>query len=206
VRWNHEALLGLLLIPVLDAAAAVAIGVQPSSLGFNTTGTDSQTLSITSAGEALAFSLETADPWLDVSPKSGTTPATVRVTVNAAGLPAGARTGRIVVSAPQALTPRVEVPVTLTVPSVMRLAPESLAFTTAGQASQNVTLTAGGPALAFSAAAGAAWLSVSPKSGTAPATLSVTVSAAGLAGGTFEDSITSPPRARLTARCGFRCA
>ena len=71
----------------------------------------------------------------------------------------------------------------------------SLAFTAtqggANPPAQTVDLTnTGGGTLNFTASEAAPWLSVSPPSGTAPATLSVTPSIAGLAPGTYTTPIT----------------
>src|SRR5207302_3688957 len=60
-------------------------------------------------------SLDSGGTWLDVTPKSGTTPSQVQVQLAAAGLAAGAYDGVIVVSAEQAVGGPARVPVDLVV-------------------------------------------------------------------------------------------
>ncbi|HVO97925.1 MAG TPA: hypothetical protein VMT15_07650 [Bryobacteraceae bacterium] len=67
----------------------------------------------------------------------------------------------------------------------------------AAPAAQSVNLTSTGSALTFttsiSTQSGGNWLSATPPSGTTPASLSVSVSATGLAGGTYQGTITVTP-------------
>lgn len=79
--------------------------------------------------------------------------------------------------------------------------PSSLSFslTTGGAnpAAQSLSVTGAGGSLSFTAAASTssdgAWLSVSPLSGTAPATLTVSVNGAGLSAGVYQGAITLTP-------------
>jgi hypothetical protein len=78
--------------------------------------------------------------------------------------------------------------------STIAVAPASLQFayatTGAVPAPQSVQLSnTGGGTLAWSAVTNASWLAVTPSSGTAPSTLSVSVSPAGLSAGTYLASI-----------------
>jgi uncharacterized protein (TIGR03437 family) len=79
-------------------------------------------------------------------------------------------------------------------PSVIAVSPASLqfAYTTGGTAppAQSVQITnTGAGTLAWTATASAAWLGVSPASGTATSTLSVSVSIAGLSAGVYTGSV-----------------
>lgn len=79
-------------------------------------------------------------------------------------------------------------------PSTIAAAPASLQFTYATGATtpsaQSIQLTnSGSGTLAWTATASAPWLSVSPASGTAPSTLSVSISTAGLSAGTYNGNI-----------------
>jgi len=84
-------------------------------------------------------------------------------------------------------------------PSTIAAAPASLQFSyaTGGAgpggttpAAQSIQVTnSGSGTLAFAATASASWLSVSPASGTAPSTLSVSISTAGLSAGTYSGGI-----------------
>jgi glucose/arabinose dehydrogenase len=80
-------------------------------------------------------------------------------------------------------------------PPSLAVSPGTLAFGgTAGGASpaaKTLSLTnAGGGALSFTASDDASWLTVTPGSGSAPATLTATVNTAGLAAGTYNATIT----------------
>jgi len=79
-------------------------------------------------------------------------------------------------------------------PASLAAAPQSLSFnyTVGGAApvAQNVSITnAGGGTLSWAASPGASWVALSPASGTAPATLSVSVNPATLAAGTYTSSV-----------------
>jgi uncharacterized protein (TIGR03437 family) len=75
----------------------------------------------------------------------------------------------------------------------------TFAYTTGGTApaTQNLSITSSSAALSFTAAAttssGGNWLSVTPTSGSTPATLIVSVSPAGLGSGTYNGAITITP-------------
>jgi uncharacterized protein (TIGR03437 family) len=74
--------------------------------------------------------------------------------------------------------------------TTMTASPVTLAFPVGGVA-QSVAVTSNPTGAAFTASAsGGTWLTVTPKSGTAPGSVSVTVNAAGLAPGTYNGTIT----------------
>jgi uncharacterized protein (TIGR03437 family) len=79
-------------------------------------------------------------------------------------------------------------------PSVIAVSPATLAFsyTTGGTvpvAASVQIANSGSGTLAWTATASAAWLTVSPTSGTAPSTISVSVSPAGLSAGTYTGNV-----------------
>jgi uncharacterized protein (TIGR03437 family) len=179
---------------------ASKITVSPSQLSFSYllggAAPASQTISVTS-GQALSISVSvTGGAWLTVTPPSGTTPATLTAAVNPINLAANTYNATVTISAPGASnTPQV-VNVTLTVSSTptMSASPSSLSFMarTGGgaPAAQTINLT-GTSAFSFTASAtGGTWLSVTPASGTTPASLSVAVNPAGLGAGSYSASIT----------------
>ena len=133
-------------------------------------------------------------------PTSGTTPASLGVSVNTAGLTAGTYTSAITVTAAGAPNSPFMVPVTLTVTAqgAIVATPGTLAFSYAIGASipaaQSLAIgTSNNAAVSFSAIAsttsGGKWLAVSPASGTTPASLMISVNPAGLAVGTYVGSI-----------------
>jgi subtilisin family serine protease len=91
--------------PAALSFSAIAGGVNPAG----------QTLSIHNTGTGvLEFSAATDLPWLTLSSRSGTAPASLTASVDSAGLAPGQYTGTVTVSAPAAADPAVSVPVTLT--------------------------------------------------------------------------------------------
>jgi len=186
----------------VDPPATPALSVTPSSLTFSATAgaasPAAKTLAVSNAGTGtLNWSASESAPWLSVSPGSASGAGTITVTPSTAGLSAGTYTTDITVSAPGATGSPKTIPVTLDVapPPALAVAPTSLSFTAtqggANPAGQNVNVTnTGGGTLSFAVADDAPWLSVSPASGSAPATLSVAPSVAGLAPGTHTATVT----------------
>jgi hypothetical protein len=178
------------------------LAVSPASLSFSAVAGGAnpagKTLTATNSGAGGSLPVDASDdaPWLSVTPASGATPQTLSVAVDTAGLAAGTYTGKVTVtSAGAAASPR-DVTVTLVVdPSpALAVAPASLAFSgTAGganPAAKTLSLTnAGGGSLSFTAADDASWLTVTPASGSAPQTLTVSASLTGLAAGTYTGNV-----------------
>ena len=104
------------------AAAPTTIAVVPASLEFAYTagGTvpAAQPIQISNSGTgtaALSWTATASDPWLSVSPASGTAPSTPSVSVSPAALSAGTYQGSIQIAAVGASNSPASVPVTLTV-------------------------------------------------------------------------------------------
>jgi hypothetical protein len=178
-------------------AASSTLTVSPASLSFSyRIGSDtpgSRTLTI--GGAATTYTaVASGGTWLSVSPASGGTSGSARVSVRTSGLAAGSYSGTVTIAAVGSTGSPMTVPVTLTVtaPPVLTVSPASLAF--AYQIGAVVpaaqTLTIGGVYNTFTAAtSGGTWLSVSPASGgTTSATVSVNT--AGLAAGTYSGTVT----------------
>jgi len=96
------------------------VGPSPATLSFfaidGGASPASQVLSIHNTGTGvLDFGVGADLPWLTLSSRSGTAPASLTISVNSAGLAPGRYSGAIVVDAPDAVEPEVSVPVTLTV-------------------------------------------------------------------------------------------
>ena len=97
---------------------SATLSVLPTSLTFTTGGTapPPQTISVSSSGSPISFtassSTDTGVNWLSIQNSTGTTPATVNVTVNPAGLPPNNYTGTVAFTYSGG---EVDVPVTLTV-------------------------------------------------------------------------------------------
>ena len=82
---------------------------------------------------------------------------------------------------------------TITAPPQLTIAPAQLTFAVpvngAAPAPQTLTVTSNNGPLAFTAAAGSIWLSVTPTNGNTPATLAVSVNPTGLATGVYNGTI-----------------
>ncbi|MDA0180301.1 PQQ-dependent sugar dehydrogenase [Solirubrobacter phytolaccae] len=190
---------------VAPAPPGPRLGVSPSTVHFTTTAGESapaaKTLAVENlGGGTLTWSAASDAGWLAVAPGSGSGNGTITLTPSTSGLAVGTHTATVTVSAPGASdAPRtVEVSVTVeppAAPPVLATAPTSLAFSaTEGAATVetkaiNVTNTGGGT-LSFSASADVPWLTVTPSADTAPRTVSVRPSTAGLAPGVHAGVVT----------------
>jgi uncharacterized protein (TIGR03437 family) len=127
-----------------------------------------------------------------------TTPLTVNVSVNDAGLTAGTYTGTITITPVGGTV--VTVPVTLTVMGAATIGTSTTSLTfsyaagAAAPATQSVPVTVtnatSGAFTATATSTPSGWLSVTPASGTAPSNLTVSVTPTGLAAGTYSGTIT----------------
>ena len=159
-----------------------------------------QLLRITASAGSLswtaAISAASGQAWLSLSATSGVTPSSVYVSAAPAGLAAGQYTRSVIITAAGAANSPVSVPVTLNVTgsstSTQDVTPASLTFQAqVGQPppAQLLTLSSSTPKT-FTAAASVTWLAVTPGSGTAPATVSVSVSPGSLSPGQYTASVT----------------
>ena len=199
------------LIAILIAAGAAnlhaqSVAVDKGSLTFSAQfggASMSQTLNVTSStGGAISFSASSNANWLSVNgatSTSGTTPSSLTVLANPAGLNPGTYNATVTVFNAVNSVP---VAVTLTI-STLGVSPTSITFgaSTAGNttvpAAQIITLTG---STAFTAAAstvsGGSWLLVNPTTGNSPGAISASVNSAvapGLAVGTYQGKITLTP-------------
>ncbi|MFA5066394.1 MAG: polysaccharide deacetylase family protein, partial [Dehalococcoidia bacterium] len=176
----------VVLLPDLIEAPSPTIAFSPAGLTFSGTqgggNPASQSLSITnSGGGTLTWTASSDAAWLTLSPDSGTAPGTVTVSADTTGLSADTYNGTITITSAGATNTPQAVPVTLTVqaPSpTIAFSPAGLTFSgTQGggnPASQSLTITnSGGGTLTWTASSDAAWLTLSPDSGTAPGTVTV---------------------------------
>jgi uncharacterized protein (TIGR03437 family) len=195
-------------VPVtLIVSSNPLLGVSPSTLAFNfQTGLANpanQTLTVTSTGAAVNFSVSSATSgggnWLFVGPLTGATTGTVIVAVNPSGLAPGTYNGSITLTS--ASTANLQtVPVTLVVSNnpLLTISPPALSFGfqtgTAVPAPQTVSVNSTGAPLTYTLTAttssGGNWLAVTPNGGTTPSSFSVAVNPVGLAVGSYSGSIT----------------
>ncbi len=178
-----------------EGAAAVRasplLSVSPTSLNF---GAATVTLPLTignAGGGTLTWQCTGRAPYVTVSPASGTGRGTVNVTVKRDGLTAGTRTYSVTVTSNGGTK---VVPVSFVVGApLLGVSPTSLAFgTTATQLPIAIT-NKGTGTLTWQCTGQPPWITVSPTSGTGPATVKVTANRSGLtpATRTFTVMITS---------------
>ena len=112
------------LIPVtinVTQPSTNQLSVSPASLGFSAAVGSftpaAQSLNVTSTTSGLQYSASSDSTWLSTT-QSGTTPGSLSVAVNQAGLTAGSYTGHITISSPAAMNPTTSVTVILNVSQV----------------------------------------------------------------------------------------
>jgi len=201
-----------LTIPVTLVVTSATLSVTPSTLSFSQLAGGSppaaQTVQLSSSGQAVSYTAVAATTgsvnWLSVTPTAGNTNASLSVTVDGSKLSAGIYPGTITITAvgpngtPVSGSP-VTVQVTFTVTSgTISATPTALTFTQAmgGSApAQTVTVSASGATpINFTSSAtttsGGTWLLVSPATGSTPGTVQVSISAASLAVGQYNGTVT----------------
>ncbi len=156
----------------------------------------------TTTGAAIPISVTTtsANNFLSVISSNNSTPATISVSINPAGLAAGVYSGTIFVSGNGAGNSPLNLPVTLIVTgagsgtSQLSLSPNSLSFfaqpngTPPQQRAVQVSST--GSSISYSVSSNQTWLLAGPGSGTTPGTITVGVSPVGLAAGSYSGNVT----------------
>jgi len=154
-----------------------------------------QTIAVTGSPAPLNFTvtktMTNGTNWLNPTTATGTTPGTVQVQVDGSALAIGQYTGKVTISAIGATGSPIDVPVVLNVvaPATLSSSPASLTFSSiSGQTAapaQSILISAANAtgSVPFTVQAQAdgsvgQWLVVNPTSGTAPASLQVSVSSA----------------------------
>lgn len=187
---------------------APIIFASPSSFIFNgiANGSNPASKILTiknTGGSVLNWTVSSTQSWLDLSPPNGTDSAAVTVAVDITGLPAGTYYDTIVISDPSATNNPVKRPVTLNLgsdlPSIV--APDTVYIVIPNDstsiAPRTFTITNGGiGSLSFSVSeTSPRILSLTPDTGSAPATISASIKVtAGTTGNDYYDVvwITSP--------------
>lgn len=189
-------------LTVTAPATPATIGFSPTSMGFTATqggaNPTGQALAISNTGGGtLNWTVSDNASWLTMSPTSGTGSGTSTATIATTGLTPGTYSATITVTASGASnTPRT-IPVTLTLNAapVISRNPTALTFTATqggtNPATQTVTITNSGTGtLNWTASDNAAWLSITPASGTNSGALTASVNTSGLTAGSYSGTIT----------------
>ncbi len=164
--------------------------------------TQQKVITLTSTqNNAVPFTVTTnALSGLTVSTNSNTTPASITVSMNPVGYPAGVHTGTIFINATGVSNSPLSLPVTLLVTgtgggtSQLALSPNALSFI--GQpngtppSQRTVQVTSTGINSSFAVSSNQTWLLAGPSTGTTPGTITVGVNPTGLAVGTYQGNVT----------------
>lgn len=149
-------------------------------------------ISAVNASTPLAFSISSNVNWIQVTPSTGQTPASLSVRVNPAGLPIGLNSGTLTISGGAAST---TVSVLLNIsaggPSAFLSNPSALSFSaTVGSpsTSQTLAISSGFP-VNFDASDNAPWLELTPPTGVSPGDIAVQANFTGLSAGTYSATI-----------------
>jgi uncharacterized protein (TIGR03437 family) len=122
------------------------------------------------------------------------TPATINVNANASSLAAGTYNGNLAIQPVGGTVLNVPVTLTITAPPAISATPTALTFTyragDSAPAAQSLTIAGSGLTYSATAVSNGNWLSVSPTTGTAPGTVSVSVNGSGLQAGTYNGTVT----------------
>ncbi len=186
-------------IPVIFNVNAGTIAADKTSLTFmqlaGGSAPPAQTVNVTGTPGPIAFTVstttETGGSWLAATTSATATPGAVQVSANAGTLAAGTYNGSVIIRAstpPGANGSPITIPVTLTVsaPQSLSASPDTLTFTYiiggATPDKQTVALSSTGANAPFTVTvpSTASWLSVTPTSGTTPASLTFAVNPQGL--------------------------
>lgn len=186
-----------------------ALQVSPSALTFSATsgGTDPSPQTVvlsTNRSRERTWAATVNVPWITITPSSGTITTendTVSVRTTAAGLAAGSYSASVTLTETRqsGRTRRTILPVTLSITGAaatpaIQLSLSNLAFSgTAGGANPVPTTfsisNTGGGTLAWTANDTAAWLTLSPASGTNTGTVTTSVNLTGLAAGSYNATV-----------------
>jgi hypothetical protein len=187
-------------VRVSAVQSQAAITVTPTSAVFaanpgSTPGPQNINVSAGAAATTWAIKVAPAASWLTATPSSTLTPGTLTLAVNATGLAEGNYSTTVTVYAPGASGAPAAIPVTFAVKTaVLSVSPGTLNFfaaTGSNPANQTLSITNPGTGnLAWTATADSAWIGLSPASGTAPGSVTVSINTNGLAAGQYTGNIT----------------
>lgn len=171
-------------LEVFGIAAFTGLKITPDTLHYSVIAnglSNTQSVNLTSTGTETSWTVTTGASWIMVSPGSGTTPSAVYVTVDPSGMSAGNYSTNVVFKTPSGT--EYVLPVTAEVRYVgpeLSVSPSSLKFKYYRKSdtlqSGSIILSSNGPILKWNAKASRNWLTIDKTSGTAPDTLTVSLS------------------------------
>ncbi|KAF0144507.1 MAG: hypothetical protein FD156_1811 [Nitrospirae bacterium] len=142
-----------------------------------------QTLNLTSTGNAAGWVASSSNSWATASPAAGTTPSDVYITVDPAGLSAGNYTAQVMFSTSSGTESVVLVNLEVKPqPKALYVAPTNISFKyqmeSPNYPSGNVAITSSGGSLAWTASSNAAWISPDRASGITPDNIKLSINSA----------------------------
>jgi uncharacterized protein (TIGR03437 family) len=190
-------------IPVtLTVSSQPLLSVTPATLtfGYQLGGQSpqAQTLSVAvTASSGLNYNITVnGGGWLKANPASGSTPASVSVSVDPSGLAVNSYSGTVTITAAGASNSPIIIPVVLQVVAQTTIAAKPSALQFAYQAGgtvplpQSISITSAPLGVTVSlSASGGTWLAVGAASAVAPASIPVSVNPAGLKLGTYTGTV-----------------
>jgi uncharacterized protein (TIGR03437 family) len=189
-------------VSVTLTVAGPALAATPAALAFSATVGGSapppQTVAIDSVSHApVAFAATSACGWMSISPASATTPATLTVTVQPAGLGANTYMCPATLASPSAGNAPPPVVWLRVNPPSLKIDPQTVSLNAAVGSTVpltgNLTLTGPDASAAFTASVtagtGGNWLSLGAPAGTTPANLQFQANPSGLAAGTYSATV-----------------
>jgi hypothetical protein len=190
---------------VTAAPVPPTIGMTPTRLSFTAqqggSNPPAQTLAVSNTGSGtLSWNVSHDAAWLGHTPNTGAGAGTVTISVTTGTLTAGTHSGQVTLWPTGATATPVTVPVTFTVtaapvPPTIGMTPTRLSFT-AQQGGSNppaqtlAVSNTGGGTLSWNASDSAAWLSLSPTSGTGTGVVTTSVATGTLPPGNYSETIT----------------
>jgi hypothetical protein len=187
---------------VLNVTGQPSFSVMPGSLSFQFqsggSSPPSQALSVASSGAPLNYTVTTAivsgaTQWLSATPPSGSTPGTITVNANPAGLNPGTYSGTVTITSAGAANGPQNIPVTFTVGSISTsVSSLSFSFNGTQPLPQCFLVSSTPPGLSFtvSTSSSGQWLTVDTFTAITPANLCASVNPQGLQPGPYSGSVT----------------
>lgn len=180
---------------VISATPPVVDLTLPANSGSASAVTQTVNVQGTQTSYSVAIAVQSGGNWLSASKTAGSAPDTFNVTADASTLGPGVYNGSVTVTPTVPAGPSQVIPVTVRVLSAAEVAPIPSSVIVVyhmgdpGPGAQNLALQAFTGVASYAAASTVPWLTVSPTSGSTPATLSLTVNPAGLVAGSYYGSV-----------------
>ena len=198
----------LVILPPASAELALDQQLLTFSSEINQAAPPSKTVTVSAAsGGAVAWAASPSASWLTVNPISGVAPGQVSVSVNPAGLIAGAYLDTITFTPPAGQAVVLVVSYTITPPPTLIATPDSLIFqapsqndgTIAVPSAQTVSTASNSRPVSYQVSTtvtsppGGTWLKLSAAQGQTPGAVQVSVTPSGLSEGIYHGSVLFQP-------------